>query len=129
MFEETDRSRLAWWGVAVVLSGVLVFVLFTFAGTFVLGLFLYYSARPVYERLRPRMRSPTLTAMAALLLLSLPVVLLFAYTTVLGIAELQSLGNLDLSEYEAFLAPYQSALRLYDTQFVALRSLLYESAY
>lgn len=106
MLESVANSRNFWVGLAFVLAGVLLFVLYAFVGTFVLGLFLYYSSRPIYVRLRRRIRPPTLAAAVALFVLVLPVILLFWYTAALGLSELQSLAELDLSSYEDLLAPY-----------------------
>jgi predicted PurR-regulated permease PerM len=106
MVDRIQTSRRWWWGAAAVLASVLAFVLYAFVGTFVLGLFLYYAARPVYQRLGTRVRSPTLRATVALLVLALPAVLLFAYTVALAVGELQSLASSDLSVYEELLAPY-----------------------
>jgi len=109
MLDRNDRSRVWWLGLALLFGGVLAFVLYAFVGTFVLGLFLYYAARPVYERLRHRMHSPSLTAGVALVVLALPALLLFAYTLALAIGELQSFVNGDIPFYEELLVPYLEA--------------------
>lgn len=85
---------------------MLAFVLYSFLGTFVLGLFLYYVSRPIYVRLRRRIRRPNLAAAAALFLLVLPVLLLFWYVVAVGVERLDALGQVDLSGIEALLAPY-----------------------
>lgn len=105
-FDRFDRSDLGWWGVALGLGAILVFVLYRFVGTFMLGLFLYYAARPVYTRLRSRVGSPNLAALGALLVLALPIVLLFGYTVALAIGELQSLADSGLGGLEPLLGPY-----------------------
>lgn len=104
--ESVDRARLVWLGLAVVLVGILLFVVYRFIGTFTLGVFLYYASRPLYVRLRRRLRPPTLAAAVALFVLVLPIILLFWYTAALGLGELRSLAQLDLAGYEALLAPY-----------------------
>jgi predicted PurR-regulated permease PerM len=124
MFDSTDRSRAVWVGLALVLGAALCLVLYAFVGTFVLGLFLYYAARPVYVRLRRRLRPASLAAAVALFVLVLPVVLLFAYAAALAVGELQSLGELDLSAYEALLAPYADLVGLTREFQAVLYSLL-----
>ncbi|GGI98608.1 AI-2E family transporter [Halobellus salinus] len=97
-----DRSRLAWWILGFVLAGALVFVLYSFVGTFVFGLFLYYATRPIYRRIRARIRPPSLAAAVALFLLALPALVLVAYTGAVGVSELVRLTNeglFDLSRY------------------------------
>jgi predicted PurR-regulated permease PerM len=106
MLRPIDYSRVFWIGLAIVLAGILAVVIITFLGTFVLGLFLYYAARPIYVRLRRRVRPASLAAAIALFVLILPVILLFWYTVALGIRQLLSIGTLDLSAYETLLAPY-----------------------
>jgi predicted PurR-regulated permease PerM len=110
MFGSLDQSRAFWFGVALVLAGVLVFVLHAFVGTFVLGLFLYYAARPIYVRLQERVRPPSLAAAVALFLLVLPVILLFWYTVALGLGQLRTLEQLDMAAQDELLAPYAEML-------------------
>ena len=96
------RSRLAWWILGFVLGGALLFVLYSFVGTFVFGLFLYYATRPIYRRLRVRIRPPSLAAVVALFVLALPALTLVAYTGAVGVSELIRFTNeglFDLSQY------------------------------
>jgi predicted PurR-regulated permease PerM len=124
MFASVDHSRLFWVGLAFVLAGVLLFVLYSFVGTFVLGLFLYYASRPIYARLRRRIRPPTLAAAVALFVLVLPVILLFWYTAALGLGELRSLAELDLSGYGDLLAPYTDFAGLTEELQMVFQTLL-----
>ena len=97
-----DRSRLAWWVLGFVLAGALVFVLYSFVGTFVFGLFLYYATRPIYRRIRAQVRPASLAAAVALFVLALPALALVAYTGAVGVSELVRLTNeglFDLSRY------------------------------
>lgn len=97
-----DRSRLAWWILGFVLGGALLFVLYSFVGTFVFGLFLYYATRPIYRRIRVRIRPASLAAAVALFVLALPALALVAYTGAVGVSELVRLTNeglFDLSRY------------------------------
>ncbi len=88
------------------LGALLVAVLYEFVGTVVFGLFLYYAARPIYDRLEPRVRPTNLAVAAALFVLVLPVILLFWYTAALALGELRALAAVDLADYERLLAPY-----------------------
>ena len=97
-----DRSRLAWWLLGFVLGGALLFVLYSFVGTFVFGLFLYYATRPIYRRIRAQVRPASLAAAVALFVLALPALALVAYTGAVGVSELVRLTNeglFDLSQY------------------------------
>ena len=62
---EMDRSRLAWWTLGFALAAAVLFVLHSFVGTFVFGLFLYYATRPIYRRIRTRIRPQSLAAAVA----------------------------------------------------------------
>ena len=124
MFGTGDRSRTVWTGLAFLLAGVVLFVLYSFVGTFVLGLFLYYASRPIYVRLRRRIHPPSLAAAVALFALVLPVLLLFWYTAALGIGELRSLAELDLSGYDGLLGPFTDFAAVADELQLVLETLL-----
>jgi len=99
---ELNRSRLSWWLVGIALGVALAYVVYSFIGTFVFGVFLYYSTRPIYRRLKKRVRPPSLAAAVALFVLALPVLLLVAYTGAIALSELTRLTNqgvFDLSQY------------------------------
>jgi len=101
-----SRSRLAWWAVALALGAITGWVVFTYVGTFVLGLFLYYVARPAYRRFRSQFR-PTVAAATALVALAVPVVLLVGYTLAVAAQELGRLQRtVDLGPLTQQLEPY-----------------------
>jgi hypothetical protein len=64
---------------AALLGGALGFVVYSFVGTFIFGVFIYYATRPVYRRLKQYVRPPSVAALVALLTLALPALLLLAY--------------------------------------------------
>ncbi|MEF8820101.1 MAG: AI-2E family transporter [Haloferacaceae archaeon] len=85
-----DRSRLAWVGVGAVCLGVVALFVHAFVGTFVLGLFVYYAARPLQHRLR-RYTTDDRAAVATMLLLVVPALSLLAYVAVVAVGELATL--------------------------------------
>lgn len=103
---EFDRGRFGWWVVVLTLGAVLAYILVSFVGTFVLGLFVYYSTRPVYKRLKHRIRPRSLAVAVALFTLALPVLLLLAYTVSVGVRELTAFAGTGLGSYENLLEPY-----------------------
>ncbi|MFC7082425.1 AI-2E family transporter [Halorussus caseinilyticus] len=111
-----DRERLAWWLVAAGLAVAVGYVVSSFLGTFLLGLFVYYATRPMYRRLLGRVRQPTLTAAAALLGLALPGLVLLGYTIVVSVRELSSLAGIGFAEFEGVLGPYVDTSLLLDPQ-------------
>ncbi|WP_423744385.1 AI-2E family transporter [Haladaptatus sp. SPP-AMP-3] len=88
-----DKSRVAWWAGGGMLGLAALFVIYSFIGTFVFGLFLYYATRPVYRRLQRRIRPRSLAAAIALLVLALPAILLVAYTLIIAFHELTTVAR------------------------------------
>jgi predicted PurR-regulated permease PerM len=105
--ELPTKSRAAWWAVGAVLAFGLAFVAYSFVGTLVLAVFVYYGTRPFYRQLRRRIGSKSLSAGLALLALALPVVLLVAYAVAIGLQELDRFREtVDLGPLEDALRPY-----------------------
>jgi predicted PurR-regulated permease PerM len=105
---EMDRARLAWCVLGFLLATAVGFVVYSFVGTFVFGLFFYYATRPVYRQLRTRVRPPSLAAALALCTLALPAVLLAAYTAAIGFQELNRFlaATENLAAYQSLIEPY-----------------------
>ncbi|KAB1189248.1 MULTISPECIES: AI-2E family transporter [Haloferax] len=82
-----------WWAVAAALAGAFVYVIYSFIGTFVFGLFIYYATRPIYRRIRRRVRPPSLAATVALFALALPALGLMAYAATIALREFVSYAN------------------------------------
>ncbi|SDZ78897.1 Predicted PurR-regulated permease PerM [Haloplanus vescus] len=91
MIDEMDfeRSRTLWWALTVALGGTLGVVLYSYVGTFVFGLFIYYAARPVYRRLRLVVERPGLAAAGALFAFELPFLAVTGYLLFLAVRELE----------------------------------------
>ncbi|QZX98559.1 AI-2E family transporter [Halobaculum rubrum] len=93
---DVDWSRTAWWGVGAVLAAALTFVVHSFVGTFVFGVFIYYATRPVYNRIRRRIPQPSVAAAVAIFAMVLPALLLAGYALLIvanQIRELDIAGN------------------------------------
>ncbi|SFR69847.1 AI-2E family transporter [Halogeometricum limi] len=101
-----DRSRVGWWLLGLAILLVLAFVAEAYLGTFMLGLFLYYSTRPVYSRIRGRIGQQSIGAAVSLLALSLPIVLLVAYTVLVAFQELSAFVGQNQQGLLAMLDPY-----------------------
>jgi predicted PurR-regulated permease PerM len=105
-----NRTRIAWLlGGAVLLLAVL-YVVYSFVGTFVFGIFIYYATRPVYRRINRRVADRRIAAVISLFVLALPLLALFAYTLAIGLQEvnrlLDAFDGSQLGQLEAFLKPY-----------------------
>lgn len=70
------RSNVRWGTVALVVFGIIAFVGYMFLPWVVLGLFIYYVARPINQRIGDRIGKGNLSAALTLLLIIVPVVLL-----------------------------------------------------
>ena len=104
---DIDRTRIGWWLVGAVLTAAVLFVVYSFVGTFVFGIFVYYATRPVYKRLRRRIRPPSLAAATAIFALALPVLLLVAYTAAIGLQEFNNIAKrTDINGLQSTIQPY-----------------------
>lgn len=104
---DTSRSRLGMWALALVLGAILVYVVYSYIGTFVLGLFVYYITRPIHRRIAKRVPTSTLAAAVSLTVLALPLLLLLGYTIYVGAFQLAAFAeSQDLTAISAALQPF-----------------------
>ncbi|MFB6295680.1 MAG: AI-2E family transporter, partial [Halobacteriales archaeon] len=82
-----DRSLLGWVLLGLFVAGVFAFVFYAYVGTFVFAIFIYYATRPVYRRVKKRVRPPSLAAGISLFLLALPLLLLLGFTLLIALRE------------------------------------------
>ncbi|MFB6146920.1 MAG: AI-2E family transporter [Halobacteriaceae archaeon] len=104
-----DRRRDALWLAGGALAVALAFVVYSFVGTFVFGLFVYYATRPLYRWFRQHVRPPTLAAAVSLTLIALPALLLLVYTLAVGVQE----ANRFIASGEVSLGPLEEFVRSY----------------
>jgi len=107
------RGRVAWWLVAVALFAALAFVAYTYVGTLVLGLFVYYATRRIHRRTRRRISPPSLAAIVSLSTIALPVLLVLGYAVVIAAREADDAVP---EGYTSALEPYVDAAWLRDPQ-------------
>lgn len=86
-----DRTLRAWWALVLVLAAILFVIAYTFVGTIVFAVFLYYAMRPVNRRIRRFTNRRRLAAAVTLFLVLIPLLLLIGYVLVIGINGLNSL--------------------------------------
>ena len=75
-----DRNRTWWWLVVVIVAFTVAFILYSFVGTFVLALFVYYAVRPLYGRVHQATNSDSIAATVTMAVVILPILGLLAYT-------------------------------------------------
>lgn len=103
-----DRSRIPLWLAAIALGLTLAFVIYSYIGTFVLGLFIYYITRPIHRRVANRVvPTSSLAAAVSLLTVALPIILLVGYTVYVGVFQLAAVAE------SANLQPVLDALQPY----------------
>lgn len=110
------RSRIAWWLITVALGAILVFVILSYLGAFVLGVFIYYATRPIYERFACRIRPPSVGVAIALLTISLPVLILVTYTISVALGQLGVVTSPDFDTYRPLLEPYFNLAGIHSLQ-------------
>jgi predicted PurR-regulated permease PerM len=104
---DVNWSRTTWIAYGVVLALVLGFIFWSYVGTVVFGLFVYYATRPFHRRIRRHVRQRTVAATLSLLTLAVPVVLLIAYTTAIALQEIGRFSTTaDLGPVADVLQPY-----------------------
>jgi predicted PurR-regulated permease PerM len=104
---EVDWPRAFWIGFGIVLAAAAAWVFYSFVGTFVFAIFLYYATRPLYRRVYRRLRQRSLAAMVSLSLLALPVLVLLYYTIAIALQEFERFASTtDLGSLTGVLQPY-----------------------
>ena len=122
---DNRRARIALWVVTVALVLALAFFAWQFAGTLVLGLFVYYVTRPVFERIHVRIENRTLAVVVSLLTVALPVLLLVAWTLVIAVQALADFLDEETMDRIGELAgPYVDLSTLFQNGEGTLRTLL-----
>ncbi|GAB7011837.1 AI-2E family transporter [Halolamina salina] len=85
---EAERQRVAWWLVGLFLLLVVGRFALHFVGTFVFGLFIYYGARPICERIEDAVGHRGAAATLTLLAIVVPGLTLLGYVGLVAIREL-----------------------------------------
>lgn len=88
-----SRFREAMWVLALALGAILAYVVYSFIGPFVLGVFIYYITRPIHRRINHRIPTASLAAAVSLLAIALPLILLLGYTVYVGIIQLAAFAQ------------------------------------
>lgn len=117
MIGSWDRSPAAvgWTFVGIAIFLLVSYVLFSFIGAIVLGLFLYYATRPVFRWLSTRFDHPDVNAFVTLSTVGLPLLLILAYAVLVGVRELDTLfDQANLEQFRSTLQPYVDVAKLTD---------------
>lgn len=122
---DVTRARVVAWVAAAVLFTPIAYVTWRYVGTIVLGVFVYYVTRPVFQRINARLGSRTLAVVAALVTVSLPVLILVSWTVLLVVGQLSRfLGADALAASQSLLQPYIGAMNITDGLEMTARRVL-----
>ena len=89
--QSTLRRHPIWVLVGVALLGAVAYVVRSFIGTLVFGLFLYYATRPVYDRIEGRVGEPSVAAGISIFALALPALVVVSYALLIVFRQLDDL--------------------------------------
>jgi predicted PurR-regulated permease PerM len=95
-YASENRSRAVWWVLTAGVVAIVAVTVFSFIGTFVLGLFLYYAARPIHRRVDELVAGDTVAVLTTLVLFDLPFLAVSGYVLLVGARELESLSAVTL---------------------------------
>jgi predicted PurR-regulated permease PerM len=84
------RSRVVWWGLTLGLVALALFTLYSYVGTVVFGLFIYYIARPVDRQIRTIVDRRGVAAFLSLAVFEIPFLAVAGYVLLLALRELQA---------------------------------------
>ncbi|MFC4549711.1 MULTISPECIES: AI-2E family transporter [Halorussus] len=121
-FVDYDRNRIAWWLYLLALGVGVVYVGYSFVGMFVLGVFLYYAARPICDRVDEVVDNDGLAAGLTLAGIVTPVLFVLGYV---GLAALRDAAALSGAEgVTGLLAPVLNVESLTASQQNLVQTLL-----
>lgn len=100
-----SRSRQLWLAAVVVAVGVVGLFVYSFVGTVVLGLFVYYAARPVHRAAVARVDNRSLAATLTMLALVVPVLALVGYAGLVAFREFTTVAGPDAVDAALGLLP------------------------
>lgn len=89
------RPDLKWGIVGLIAAGIIAFVVFTFLPWVVLGLFIYYVARPVSQRIENRIGRKSLSAALSLVVMVVPIVLFLGVFFSIAIRQISTFAATD----------------------------------
>ncbi|WP_232686360.1 AI-2E family transporter [Halobacterium zhouii] len=105
-----EQSRAAWWLFVIALGLVVAFAVYSYIGTAVLGLFIYYAVRPPFRRINDVVDGRGLAAGITMLTVALPALAVVAW---IGLQAVQEIGPA-LTNYRELLQPYVDVAALTD---------------
>lgn len=89
------RPELKWGIMGLIAVGIIAFVVFTFLPWVVLGLFIYYVARPVTRRIESRIGRKGLSAALSLVVMVVPIVLFLGVFFSIAIRQISTFATTD----------------------------------
>ena len=105
-----EPGRIALWAVTFLIVAGMWLFFWSFTGTIIVGLFVYYVARPVFARIHTRIHNRTLAVAATILTVALPVLVLVAWAGAVLFGVVADLLAVENEAVAGALAPLLEAL-------------------
>ncbi|WP_232687353.1 AI-2E family transporter [Halobacterium zhouii] len=103
---------LVWLLFGIAVAFVVGTALYTFLGSLLFAVFLYYATRPLYRRLDEYIDHPDVTVTLTLLAVVLPLLAVVVYASFVALQELnQFLATHSIQGYRSFFQPYLALVR------------------
>jgi predicted PurR-regulated permease PerM len=109
------RQTAFWWAVAALIGVLLLWVGFSYVGTFALGLFVYYATRPVNKRIEDRFGGAKRSALLSLFAIVLPFIVILGLVVAALVNAIAGLRGAVAGQFAGFLDPYLNTLATIQT--------------
>jgi predicted PurR-regulated permease PerM len=123
MLTDLRRDEVLLWGATAIVVAGLVYVVWRYVGTVVLGLFVYYVTRPVFDRIHSRIPSRGLAVAVSLLAVAFPVLLLVGWTVAVAVQSLSRLLDDGTGQFGGLVEQYVDVTALTEETVATLREL------
>lgn len=112
LLDRDELEPVGWLLLGLLLGGIVAVALYTYLGSFLFAVFLYYASRPLYRRINDRLDHPDLAVSLTLLIVVLPMAVVLVYGLLQALQALDRfLAATSLSGYRTYLQPYLSLAR------------------
>lgn len=110
-------EKVAWSVLGVAITAMVAFVVYSFIGAIVVGIFLYYATRPVDRWLDSRFEHRRVNATVTLLLVGVPMLVVLVYAGLTAVRQVdQVLAMANASDYRSLLQPYVDVASVLTTE-------------
>jgi len=114
---DSDAEKVLWLVIGVALAALVGFALYSYVGSLVSAIFIYYAVRPIYRRIEARTEHPNVAVTLTLLVLVVPMLLVIGYAGFLIVDEIgRVVSGGALSAFRPYVQPYLEYVRQGEVQ-------------